>query len=120
MSRLVTILFPELEKLVPSLHVTSAYTLLAELPGAKPVASCHPPHLTALLDRASKGRYGKDKVTELREAALHSIVVYMPAKALEFQHTIRLIRELTAEIDEIEAALKEMLDKFNSLIPTIP
>ena len=34
-SRLVCILFPELEKLVPSLHIASVYALLAEFPGAK-------------------------------------------------------------------------------------
>ena len=33
-SRLVCILFPELEKLVPSLHITSVYALLEEFPGA--------------------------------------------------------------------------------------
>ena len=32
-SRLVCILFPELEKLVPSLHIASVYTLLEEFPG---------------------------------------------------------------------------------------
>ena len=38
-SRLVCILFPELEKLVPSLHIASVYALLEEFPGAKQVAS---------------------------------------------------------------------------------
>lgn len=120
LSRLVTILFPELEKLVPTLHVASVYALLAELPGAKQVASCHLTHFTALLEKASKGRYSKEKALEIREAAKHSISACMPAKSLELQHTIRLIRELTAEIDEIEAMLKEMLDEINSPILTIP
>lgn len=120
LSRLVTILFPELEKLVPTLHVASVYALLAELPGAKQVAYCHLTHLTALLEKASKGRYSKEKALEIREAAKHSISACMPAKSLELQHTIRLIRELTAEIDEIEAMLKEMLDEIKSPILTIP
>lgn len=33
-SRLVSILFPELEQLVPTLHMTSVYALLSEFPGA--------------------------------------------------------------------------------------
>ena len=37
-SRLVCILFPELEKLVPSLHIASVYALLEEFPGAKQIA----------------------------------------------------------------------------------
>src|SRR5699024_2461442 len=40
-SRLVTILFPELEKLVPKLHMASVYALLSEFPGASYVASAH-------------------------------------------------------------------------------
>ena len=39
-ARLVCILFPELEKLVPSLHIASVYALLEEFPGAKQVATC--------------------------------------------------------------------------------
>lgn len=38
-ARLVCILFPELEKLVPSLHLASVYALLEEFPGAKQVAA---------------------------------------------------------------------------------
>ena len=59
-SRLVTILFPELDKLVPSLHMASVYALLSELPGAKQIASTHLTRLKTLLHNASKGRYGLD------------------------------------------------------------
>ena len=119
-SRLVTILFPELEKLVPTLHSASVYALLAELPGAKQVASCHLTHLTNLLSTASKGHYDRSKAVELRNAARRSIGSAMPAKSLELQHTIRLIHELDAEISEIETALKRIMDQIASPILTIP
>lgn len=119
-SRLVTILFPELENLVPTLHIASVYALLAELPGAKQVASCHLTHLTNLLSTASKGHYDRSKAVELRNAAKRSIGSAMPAKSLELQHTIRLIREIDAEINEIETALKQIMDQIASPILTIP
>ena len=119
-SRLVNILFPELEKLVPTLHIASVYTLLMELPGAKQIASCHLTHLTSLLSTASKGHYGRSKAIEIRDAAQRSIGSVMPAKSLELQHTIRMIREMDAEISEIEAALKQMMDEIASPILTIP
>ena len=53
LSRLVCILFPELEKLVPTLHIASAYALLEEFPGAKQIASAHLTRLKALLESAS-------------------------------------------------------------------
>ena len=119
-SRLVTILFPELEKLVPSLHLASVYALLIEFPGAKQIAGAHLTHLKAVLYGASKGRYGRDMATTLRDAARCSVGSVMPAKSLELQHTIRLIRELDAEIEDIETALQSMMAEIQSPITTIP
>ena len=119
-SRLVTILFPELEKLVPSLHMTSVYALLSELPSAGKIASCHLTHLTKLLESASKGRYRWDKAGEIRDAAKVSIGSEMPAKSLELKHTLRLIGELNSEISEIESEIKRIMDQISSPILTIP
>ena len=120
-SRLVNILFPELEKLVPSLHMASVYALLSEFPGAAGIASAHLTRLTHLLEEASKGRYGKNTAILFREAAKTSIGSHMPAKSLELKHTIKLIQELSAEIDEIETQIRRIMDEdINSPILTIP
>ena len=119
-SRLVTILFPELEKVVPSLHMVSIYTLLSEFPGASQIASAHLTHLKTILSNASRGRYDRDKAVEIRDAARNSIGSVMPAKSLELKHTIRLIRELDAEIEEIENAINSIMDEVHSPITTIP
>ena len=119
-SRLVCILFPELEKLVPTLHMASVYALLSEFPGAGQIAAAHLTRLKALLDSASKGHYKRDMAVEIRNAARQSIGSRMPAKSLELQHTIRLIRELDAEIDEIESAIQAIMDELQSPITTIP
>ena len=114
-SRLVTILFPELEKLVPTLHIASVYALLSELPSAGKIASCHLTHLTKLLENASKGRYSREKAIEIREAARVSIGSNMPAKSLELKHTLQLISELDSEISEIESEIKR--DHGSDLFP---
>ena len=57
---------------------------------------------------------------DIRNAARNSIGSRMPAKSLELQHTIRLIRELDAEIEEIEAAIQAIMDELHSHITTIP
>ena len=119
-SRLVCILFPELEKLVPSLHMASVYALLSEFPSAHSVASAHLTRLTNLLSESSRGRYGKDTAITFRESARNSIGSNMPAKSLELKHTIKLIQELTSEIDEIETKIKSIMDEINSPILTIP
>lgn len=119
-SRLVTIIFPELEKLVPSLHIASVYALLSELPSARRIASCHLTHLMKLLEHASKGRYCREKAIEIREAARASIGSEMPAKSLELKHTLKRIGELDSEIAEIETEIKRIMDDINSPILTIP
>lgn len=118
-SRLVTILFPELEKVVPTLHIASVYALLFECPGAKQIAATHLTRLTILIESVSRGHYTKEKALAIRDAARRSIGSVMPAKSLELQHTIRLIRELTAEIDEIEAEIKRIMDELAPPILTI-
>ena len=119
-SRLVNILFPELEKLVPTLHIASVYALLSELPGASYIAECHMTHLKSLLYKASKGRYGDDMAETIRKAARTSIGSIMPAKSLELQHTIRQIQAISVDIDEIENSIDVIMDSLASPITTIP
>jgi len=119
-ARLVNILFPELEKLVPTLHMKSVYAMLSEFPSAHHIAAANLTRLTNLLHKASKGRYNRDTAVRFRNAARNSIGSVMPAKSLELKHTIKLISELDAEIKEIEDAIKPIMDKINSPILSIP
>lgn len=119
-SRLVCILFPELEKLLPTLHMASVYALLDQFPGAHQVAAANLTHLKSLISTTSKGRYGRDIALAIRNSARQSIGSVMPAKSLELQHTIRLIRELDEQIDQIESAIKDIMEQLHSPITSIP
>ena len=119
-SRLVCILFPELEPLVPTLHMNSVYALLEEFPSAKQISGANLTRLKFLLADASKGHYGRDMAVTIRDAARASIGSTMPAKSLELRHTIRLIRELDNEIADIEAEVQAIMEQLQSPITTIP
>ena len=119
-SRLVTILFPELEKLVSTIHSASVYALLCEFPGASLIANANITRLSNLLIKASKGRHTKDFALTVKEAAINSIGSSMPAKSLELKHTIKLIQELNSEIDEIEAEILNIMNEIDSPILSIP
>ena len=119
-SRLVNILFPELEKLVPSIHMASVYAMLSEFPCASKIASAHLTRLANLLETSSRGHYGKETAITFRNAARVSVGSNMPAKSLELKHTIKLIQELNAEIEEIENEIKIIMDEINSPILSIP
>ena len=74
----------------------------ASFPGQSRLPEQTLTHFKTVLSDASKGRYDRDKAIEIRNAAKRSVGSVMPAKSLELQHTIRLIRELDNEIVEIE------------------
>ena len=65
-SRLVNILFPELETLVSSLHMASVYAMLSEFPGAKQIADAHLTHFKTVLSDSSKAAMTRRK--QLRSA----------------------------------------------------
>lgn len=119
-SRLVSILFPELEKMVPTLHMNSVYKLLLEFPGASYIANAHLTRLKNLLYDASKGHYGRDMAISIRKAAASSIGTVTASKSMELKHTIHLIEIISAEIDEIETAINKIMDDLASPITTIP
>ncbi|MFI3227316.1 MAG: IS110 family transposase [Clostridia bacterium] len=119
-SRLVNILFPELETLVSTLHGKAVYALLSEFPSAHHIASANLKHLTNLLDKSSKGRFKRATADEIRETARKSIGSYLPAKSLELKHTIKLISILSDEIAEIETEIKKIMDMIDSPILSIP
>ncbi len=120
LSRLVNILFPELEGLTSTLHCKAIYDLLLEFPGAQAVAASNLRHLTCLLEKSSKGHFKRVKAVQIREAATRSIASHLPAKELEMKHTIRRIREINEEIKEIESEIKKIMDDIDSPILTIP
>ena len=119
-SRLVNILFPELEKLVSTLHGKAVYALLTEFPSSRHIASANLKHLTHLLYTASKGRFKRASADQIRETARRSVGSYLPAKSLELKHTIKLIAELNDEISEIEAEIKKIMDVVDSPILSVP
>ncbi len=119
-SRLVTILFPELEKMVSNIHTASIYALLIQYPTAQEIAHTHLTKLTKLLTEASRGHFTRDMAIAIREAARSSIGTNMPAKALELRHTLRLIKEMDEGIGEIEEEIQRIMDEINPQILTIP
>jgi hypothetical protein len=119
-SRLVTVLFPELEDIFPTVHSVSVYALLVNLPGAALISSATTSRVTAILSNASKGRFDQDTAKLVQATARKSIGANMPSKSLELKHTIKLVQELNSEIDEVEERINTIMDKIHSPILTIP
>ena len=120
LSRLVVILFPELEKLFSTLHSDAVYALLLEAPDVKQIASMHITRLERILKVASKGRHGKKKALEVRDAARRSVGSSIIAKSMELKNTIQFIKMLSESIDDVEAKIETMMNEIKSPILSIP
>jgi transposase len=119
-NRLLDIIFPEFSSMVWSIHQNSSYSLLLEFPNPKSIASVHLTKLTNLLNKSSRGKYGKDKALQIKTLAESSIGSNSPSIAFELQQTIRLIKNVQVEIDLLDRKIKGLMDEINSPILTIP
>ena len=120
LSRLITLLFPELESVVSSLHSSSVYAMLMKYPSAKDVAKSQLHSLTNLLESTSRGRIGADKAKLIRSLAKKSVGIYVSAKVLELRHTIKLVQILDEEIAEIEQQIQSHMQEIHSPLESIP
>ena len=114
-SRLVTILFPELEKLVPTLHMASVYALLSEFPGAKQIARAHLTHLKALLNDASKGRYALYNATKYVCLWDSTFEAYLAKKRAEGKHYNVALSHAAKKLVRLIYAMEKSRQPYNSV-----
>lgn len=120
LSRLITIIFPELEQAVWSIHQTSALNLLLELPSVKAISSCNLKRLTNILQKHSNGKYGRDKAIEIRDLASNSIGTTSNSLSFELKQVIQTVLFLKTQIDNIDKELKVLVDELHTPILSIP
>jgi transposase len=119
-SRLITVLFPELPSIVYSINQKSSYALLLEYPTADAISKAHITKLTNLLCENSKGKYGREKAEQIRNSAKNSIGLNSNAMGFELRQTIRLIQNLEEEIALLNAEIKRIMDEINSPVMSVP
>ena len=114
--------FPEYSKLFSDTFGVTSTEILLKYPTPEDMLSVSTKKLSALLTKASKGRFGEDKALQLKETAKHSFGVSYAKDAFGFQ--IRQLMEqlvfLEGQISELEEQISELLMRTGSFITTIP
>ena len=118
LSRIINIVFPEIEKVFSSTN--SLYELLYNFPSAKEIANAHLTKLTNVLIKASKGHFSKEKAVQIKKLAQNTVGNSSYALTLELKHTIKLINEYNSSIDKINKEITTIMDKIASPITSIP
>ena len=115
--------FPELAGLFSGKHSATARAILNEYGTAARVAATDIRTLTRTVRAASRGRHGREKAVEIKEAARRSVGTTFAAEALAFEarHVAGLIDHLDREIGELDAEIARLLDpEVGSLLQSIP
>lgn len=117
---------PDVHKTVPvqfsDIFGESSKAFLKRCPTPDEVAAIDIRTLTSLLDRASRGKLGREKAAEIKAAAKGSYGVTVAADAFSFQ--IKLLAQqiefAEGQADEVAKRVRGLLDEVEPLIVTIP
>lgn len=78
--------------------------------------------LTNFLDKASRGRFGKDKAMQIKDAAQNSFGITIATDAFAFQlrQLLEQIDFIEGQVEQLDAEISAYMSKTDSFITTIP
>ncbi len=78
--------------------------------------------LANFISKCSKGRFGREKVLQIKDAAANSFGVKFAADAFAFQirQMLEQISFIETQLDKLEVQMTSMLFEENQVITTIP
>lgn len=116
-------IFPELAGLFSDKHSATARAILNEYGTAAKVAAADIRTLTKTVRAASRGRHGRAKAQEIKDAAKRSVGTTFAADALAFEakHVAELIGHLDGEIAALDDEIARLIDpEVDALLRSIP
>lgn len=119
-SRLITIVFPEITTAFCSASLATVRELLLQFPSAKSIAGADIRKLTNLLWNASKHRFGREKAEQVRDLARQSIGSSNRGTDFELRQHLQSVAFLKQQIKDIDQQIKEIMTELDSPIITIP
>ena len=114
--------FPEYNSLFSDTFGVTSKEVLSQYPTPEDMLTVSTRKLTNLLEKASRGRFGKEKAEQLKAAASGSFGVGFAKDAFAFQikQLIEQLEFLERQIEELEAHIAVLLKQTGSYITTIP
>ena len=114
--------FPEYETLFSSVFLAASRQVLAEAATPQDIANFDLTELTALLEAASRGRFGREQAEALQSAARQSIGVTFLADAaqLEMRCLLAQLDLLAEQRDQVDAAVAELMAQLPQHLTSIP
>lgn len=114
--------FPEYDSLFSDTFGVTSKEVLSQYPTPEGMLTVSIRKLTTLLEKASHGRFGKEKAEQLKAAAASSFGVNFAKDAFAFQirQLIEQLEFLERQVAELEEQIFSLLKQTGSYITTIP
>ena len=114
--------FPEYDALFSDTFGVTSKEVLSQYTTPEDLLTVSTRKLTTLLEKASHGRFGKEKAEQLKAAAAGSFGVSFAKDAFAFQirQLIEQLEFLEGQIAELEEQISSLLKQTGSYITTIP
>lgn len=114
--------FPEYDSLFSDTFGVTSREILSRYPTPEDMLTVTTRKLTALLEKASRGRFGREKAEQLKSVAANSFGVSFAKDAFSFQirQLIEQLAFLEEQIEELEEHISVLLKQTGSYITTIP
>ena len=114
--------FPEYDALFSDTFGVTSKEVLSRYPTPEDLLSVSTRKLSNLLEKASHGRFGREKAEQLKAAAGSSFGVSFARDAFSFQirQLIEQLEFLEGQIGELEERISSLLKQTGSYLTTIP
>jgi transposase len=114
--------FPEYQHFFSDMFGKSSTELLSKAVTPEEILAIPTDELSAILKKASKGRFGDAKAEEIRAAAKSSfgITIATSAFAMQLRQLLEMIELLEHQLGELDFEIEQYLDKMNTFITTCP
>lgn len=114
--------FPEYNRLFSDSFGNTSIQLLKEASTPEEILAIDDKKLLQLLDKASKGRFDKDTVVKIKQAAKSSFGLKTASDAFGFQIKLIIsqIEHMKSILDILEKKISQLYNKLNIKLTTIP
>ena len=114
--------FPEYNSFFSDTFGVTSKEILSQYPTPEDMLTVSTRKLTNLLEKASRGRFGREKAEQLKAAAAGSFGVSFAKDAFAFQikQLIEQLEFLEKQMEELEEQIAVLLKQTGSYITTIP
>lgn len=114
--------FPEYDSLFSDTFGVTSREILSKYPTPEDMLTVSTGKLTKLLEKVSRGRFGRAKADQLKAAAANSFGISFAKDAFAFQikQLIEQLEFLETQIEELEEHISVLLKETGSYITTIP